>query len=137
MPDAFDPPAVALRASWIVVDAARCWRDARDCRHPTQPRLFAKLIVHDGGMLAPVLDSLMTLCEAAIGRIMRTGNGPDSSQDERLLLDLLTTPELLYKWGCADKEPVRAFGCALCSTNIMMRMTLGYSLLRQRGSSRA
>lgn len=126
------PAAEALPVSDIVVDAARCWREARDSRHPTQPRLFAKLVIHDCGILAPVLDSLMTLCEAAIGRVLRTGNGPSRSQDERFLLDLLATPEIVRNWTCAGKESAVALGWALCSTNIMMRMTLGHSLLRQR-----
>jgi len=138
MTDAFTPStAEALRAYCIVVDAARCWREARDCRDPTQPRLFAKLTIHDCGILAPVLDSLMTLCEAALGRILRTGSGPGRSQDERLLLDLLTAPELVCKWTCVDREPLRAFGSALRSTNIMMRMALGHSLLGQRRRSPA
>lgn len=133
MTDAFTRPAAeGLPASGIVVECARCWREARDRRHPTQPRLFAKLVVHDCGILAPVLDSLMILCEAAIGRVLRTGNGPGRSQDERFLLDLLTTPEIVRNWTCAGKESAMALGWALCSTNIMMRMTLGHSLLGSR-----
>jgi hypothetical protein len=128
MLDAFGPTAAAAKdASCIVVDAARCWREARDCSHPTQPRLFARLVVHDCGILAPVLDSLMILCEAAMGRILCTGNGSGSSADERLLLDLLTTPELVHNWACAGRESAAALGWALRSTNIMMRMTLGHS----------
>lgn len=130
MTHAFTRPAEeGLRASGVVVDAARCWREARDRGHPTQPRLFAKLVVSNCGILAPVLDSLMTLCEAAIGRVLRTGHGPRRSQDEHFLLDLLTTPEIVRNWTCAGKESAVTLGWALCSTNIMMRMTLGHSLL--------
>ena len=121
------PPAFG-----IVIEAARCWREARDRGQPTQPSLFAKLEVNNCAILAPVFDSLLTLCEAAIGRVLRTGDGPGRSQDERFLLDLLTTPEIVSNWPCAGKTSAVALGGALCSTNIMMRMALSPSLLAQR-----
>lgn len=72
----------------LVTAAARCWRRARDGGEPVQQSLHAMLEPHDCGVLAPVFDSLMALCEAALGRRIAVG-GAGLSGDERLLLGLL------------------------------------------------
>ncbi len=77
----------------IFLDAMRCWRCARDAGHAAQPALHARLSPEGLGMLAPVLDGLLTAFEAAQGRpfapvVNDRAAWPDS--DERLLLELLS-----------------------------------------------
>lgn len=108
----------------MVTVAARCWRAARDTGAPVQQRLHALLSPHDCGMLAPVFDSLMTLCEAALGRKIAVG-GAVLSDDENLLLGLLDGSKPRRACiDCAD-GPARALDCAICSTRIMMALTMG------------
>lgn len=109
----------------LVPAAARCWRAARDEGEPVQQTLHAMLARHDCGMLAPVFDSLMTLCEAALGRPIAVGARKALSDDERLLVGLLDGSN--PRRACIDcaEGPGHALDCALCSTRIMMAMTLG------------
>jgi hypothetical protein len=113
-----------VTAAPLILDAARSWRAARDAHEPVQPNLFEALRVHGCGMLAPVFDSLMTLCEAALGRRLSVGGGATISDDEHLLLGLLEVPSLLrFRIHCGE-GPASALGCALRSTRIMLRLTL-------------
>lgn len=77
-------------------------------------------------MLAPVLDSLCLFYETALGRPMIVGKGPSLSDDEQLLLGLVdgTSPR-----QCLDcpQGAATALNCALCSTRIMLALTLGQS----------
>ncbi len=58
----FVPSPVRLsEVHGLVTAAARCWRTARDQRARVQRRLYALLIDHDCGMLAPVFNGLLTL----------------------------------------------------------------------------
>ncbi|MFA7604827.1 MAG: hypothetical protein WCY29_17665, partial [Novosphingobium sp.] len=85
----FSPPSHdASIMPAMLIEAARCWRDARDSRKPVQPSLFAMLSRHGHGMLAPVFDSIMTLAADVSGRRITTGNGPTLSEDEHRLIDL-------------------------------------------------
>jgi hypothetical protein len=121
---AFSPPiGGAIAASTIVLEAARGWRAARDAGHFAQPRLFQILLAHGCDVLAPVFDSLMALCESALGRRLRVGNGSTVSDDEHLLLDLLDGSKRTR--ACLDCEDgiATALDCALCSTRFMMRLT--------------
>ena len=110
----------------LVLRAARTWRAARDASQPVQPRIFATLRRHGCGVLAPVFDSLMTLCEAALGRRLRVGGGGTLSDDEHLLLDLLEKPGRLRSWVRCDDGPAAALGCALCSTRFMIALALDH-----------
>lgn len=112
--------------SELVTAAARCWRSARDGGEPVQQSLHAMLSPRDCGMLAPVFDSLMTLCEAALGRRIAVG-GDALSEDEALLLGLLdgSRPRRACI-DCAEGEGC-ALDCAICSTRIMMTLTMGGS----------
>lgn len=111
----------------LVTAAARCWRSARDGGEPGQQSLHAMLAAHDCGMLAPVFDSLMTLCEAALGRKIAVG-GAALSEDERLLLGLLDGSR--QRRACIDcaEGAASALDCAICSTRIMMGLVTGRSL---------
>lgn len=87
----FSPPAqnVSIMPA-VLIETARCWREARNNREPVQPKLFALLSPYGQGMLAPAFDSLMTLAESVAGKPMATGNGPVLSDDETRLVDLFT-----------------------------------------------
>jgi hypothetical protein len=109
----------------VVLEAARCWRAARDAGKAIQPSLFAMLAKRGGGVLAPVFDSLMTLCEAALGRRLRVGSDAVLTSDEHLLLDLLAAPDRAGDYSRGGAGIASALGCALRSTRIMMRLALG------------
>ena len=86
----------------MLIEAARCWRDAQDSREPVQPSLFILLSRHGHDMLAPVFDSLMTLAEAVSGKRIVVGSGPDLSEDEHRLIGLFEgTGALARKSGLA------------------------------------
>ncbi|MET0137010.1 MAG: hypothetical protein ABW192_01350 [Sphingobium sp.] len=119
----FAPPSICssiVLPADLIVEAARCWRDARDMGRPVQPCLFGLLSRHDCGMLAPVLDSVMTLCEAALGRGLCAGAPDERSKDEELLLGLIDGSRSLRSGAGAGAGVARSFACALCSARIMM-----------------
>jgi hypothetical protein len=108
----------------LVVTAARCWRRARDKGDPGQPRLYALLAPLDLGLLAPVFDSLMTLCEAAFGRPLKVGGAPAVSFDENLLLRLIDGTQARRTCIRCDAGTASALDCAICSTRIMLRLAI-------------
>ena len=115
----FSPPAGADDTSALLIEVARCWREARDLGRPVQPSLFAMLSRTGRGMLAPVFDSLMTPAETMFGRPLATGDGPDVSEDEHQLIGLLLGKEVRSR----GTGPVAALDCAIESTHIMLRIT--------------
>lgn len=129
MSHAFPPPvARAAAASAIVLDAARCWRGARDMGHPVQPCLFVILRDHHCAMLAPVFDSLMTLCESALGRRLRVGEAASLSEDEHLLLGLLDGSKRTRACLDCGEGAATALDCAVCSTRIMLALVFDVGL---------
>ena len=66
-------------------------------------------------MLTPVLDSLMALCEAAVGRKFLTGRGGWITSDEFLLLGLVDGVRPHRKFDCGEGMAA-ALDCALRST---------------------
>lgn len=108
----------------VLIDGARCWRAARDAGHPVLPCLARALAAHDCMMLAPVLDSLCLFYEAALGRPLAIGEALTLSVDEHLLLGLLDGSRQGACLGCTDNAAT-ALDCALCSTRIMLALTLG------------
>lgn len=118
------PAAGVPTMAELVTAALRCWRSARDRRAPVQQDLHALLSPHDCEMLAPVFDSLMTLCEAALGRPVVAG-GEGLSGDERLLVGLVDGSR--SRRACVDcaEGAASALDCAICSTRIMVALTLG------------
>lgn len=135
-------PSVSL--AQLVPAAARCWRAARDRGVSAQQRLHALLAGQHGDMLAPVFDSLMTLCEAALGRrIAVGGQGGQSdaglSEDESLLLGLLDGSRQRRACLACAEGAASALDCAICSTRIMMTLANAQSPAppasgRERGS---
>ncbi len=103
----------------ILVDVARCWRQARDSGSPVQPSLF-DLLARSGDMLPPVFDSLLTLYEAALGRPVATGEAAMLSEDEACLLGLVEGSCPVQ--ACIDcaEGAASALQCAICSTRIMI-----------------
>lgn len=101
----------------MLIAAVRCWRDARDIGTLVQPRLFALLTQYGHGMLAPVIDSVMTLAESIAGRRIRTGEGSTLSDDEHRLIGLVEGADVLHHKGSL----ATSFDCALKSLRIMLR----------------
>jgi hypothetical protein len=83
---AFAPSAIRT-----IIDSARNWRIARDAGDPVQPSLYKRLERLGAGLLAPVLDSVLTLFEAGFRRRFRAGNLSDVklTRDESRLLVML------------------------------------------------
>ena len=124
MHSVIDHAAVLPCAAALVTEGARCWRGARDCGVPVQPHLHALLGRHDCDMLAPVIDSLMTLYEAALGREIVVGAGAELSGDERLLIGLIERDRPRSAcFGCTE-DAGHALDCAICSTRIMIALSL-------------
>ena len=127
VPRAGRPDAARTVPSPVIAMAARCWRTARDRHEPVQQRLHALLAPLGYDMLAPVIDSVMTLGEACLGRPLCRGCpfGPDG--DEALLCRLIADPRRLH--GLAPCMAARCdptahaiFAGALASTVVMMEM---------------
>lgn len=111
----------------VIVNAARCWRTARDAGQPAQQRLHALLAPMGYDMLALVFDSIMTLGECCLGRALCRGCpfGPDG--DEALLCRLMSDPTTLGRLPpCPatrhDPGADAVFVGALTSATVMMRM---------------
>ncbi|HTG37460.1 hypothetical protein [Sphingomonas sp.] len=117
--------ATAMPVAVLLRRGGRCWRAARDQGHSVQPMLYAMLAPRGCGMLAPVIDSLMTLYEAALGRAIVVGRGENLSHDERRLIDLFAvTPNRIACDSPCETPGTAAFRCALCSARIMFAATL-------------
>jgi hypothetical protein len=117
--------SMSAAASSIVIDAARCWRTARDGGIPAQPALYARLMPLGCGALAPVVDALFMMFEAGVRRRFQAG-GPSPqplSGDEESLLDMLTGARgsALERIAPALKS---AMWAALRSTRISLRVAL-------------
>ncbi|MBY9064857.1 hypothetical protein K7957_18115 [Sphingomonas yunnanensis] len=107
----------------LIARAARCWRTARDTRQPVQQHLHALLAPLGYEMMAPVIDSLMTLGEACLDRPLCRGCpfGPDA--DAALLCALLADPARLDRLPCRGDGRARhirdVFAGALTSARVM------------------
>ncbi len=124
----FPPPSLddAVHRS-LLVEAARCWRNARDSGQSVQPCLYKILASHNCEMLAPVFDSLMHLCEDALGRPVAVGEAATLSGDEHLLLGLIDGSKPRH--ACIDcaEGAASALDCAICSTRIMMGLAFAHT----------
>ena len=118
-------PADAMHRS-LLVDALRCWRGARDAGQPAQPCLYEILVCHRCEMLVPVFDSLMHLCEDALGRPVPVGQPAELSGDEHLLLGLIDGSKLRPECIDCEEGAATALDCAICSTRIMMALTTAH-----------
>jgi hypothetical protein len=116
--------ALASPAASTLIDGVRCWRRARDLGEPVQPVLASSFANRGGGFLAPVIDGLLTLFEAAFRRRFDAGDPCDGdlTGDEERLLDLLDHHDQPPPGVRPDL--VGALRAALRSTRIMLRMVL-------------
>lgn len=119
--------ALASPAASAIIDSARIWRVARDLGQPVQPLLFARLDRLGSGLLAPVLDGLLTLFEAGFRRRFEAGSPEDAALtgDERQLLALLDRDACPAPSGQVLPALAPALRTALRSTRIMLRAVLG------------
>jgi len=126
----FTPPTLqATAVTAILIDAARCWREARDSGRAVQICLSRTLDRHDCTMLAPVLDSLCLFYEAALQRPMTVGDAFTLSDDEHLLLGLVDGSKPRQCLTCAHNVDT-TLACAVRSTRIMLALTLGQPIAR-------
>ena len=120
-------PALASPAASAIIDSVRIWRVARDLGQPVQPRVFARLDRLGSGLLAPVLDALLTLFEAGFRRRFDAGDPADAAltDDERHLLELLDRDAFPAPIGQVRPELASALRTALRSTRLMLGAVLG------------
>jgi hypothetical protein len=124
----FPPPAPeATAVAAILIDATRCWREARDSGRPAQPCLFRTLDEHNCTMFAPVFDSLCLFYEVALGRPMTVGDAMTLSDDEHLLLGLMDR-SMPRQYLTCSQDVGATLDCALTSTRIMLALTIGQPL---------
>lgn len=118
--------AFASPAASAIIDSARIWRAARDLGQPVQPMLFARLDALGSGILAPVLDGLLTLFEARFRRRFDAGAPMDTdlTADEERLLALLDRDACPAPTGQVQPVLAPALRTALRSTRIMLRAVL-------------
>lgn len=119
--------AFASPETSTVIAAARCWRIARDLGQPAQPALFARLGSAGSGVLAPVLDGLLTLFEASFRRRFDAGAPSDNglTGDEQRLLDLLGSDASIARIDHLRPDLASALRTALRSTRVMLRSVFG------------
>ena len=118
-PDFSLPKSRMSALDGTLVDAARCWRAARDLGQPVQPTLF-RLLRRSGDMLAPVFDSLLTLYEAALGRPVVVGQTGRWSPDEHRLVGLFNGSRRLRSTLACAEDAASALECAISSTRVML-----------------
>lgn len=114
----------------VIVDAARCWREAIDQGRSVLPTLFARLEARDAGFLAPAIAALLAVHEAWSGQRFRTGDRTAAAftDDEQTLLGLLEAaapPASAVPSRPGLTAPLRI---ALRSTRILVRRVLGQDL---------
>lgn len=106
----------------LVAAAARCWRRARDLGAPVQQRLHEVLARRGQDMLAPVFDSFIALCEAALGRRIVVGEAAALSADEAMLVGMLDGSRRCdVAKGCPDGT-ASALASAVGSMRVMLAL---------------
>lgn len=114
----------------VIVDAARCWRDAMDRQRPVLPTLFARLEIGGAGFLAPAIAALLQIHEAWSGR--RFGAGEHAAltltEDERDLLGLLEAAAPPAASSPSRPSLTGTLRIALRSTRILVLQVLGRDL---------
>jgi hypothetical protein len=123
------PPASFLSGTreHLIVDAVRCWREARDHGRAVLPILFARLELRHAGFLAPAIDALLAVLEAWSGRRFTAGGaaGATLTGDERQLLALLDSAPPPAATHAARPGLTAPLHVALRSTRLIMRGEVG------------
>ncbi|MGY4396460.1 hypothetical protein ACVWZA_001640 [Sphingomonas sp. UYAg733] len=119
--------APAPSAVWTIIEGARSWRIARDTGDPVQFSLYERLETLGAGLLAPVLDSVMTLFEARFGRRFQAGGPSDAAftPDEIHLLDMLEDDGVEPLAGQFQHDLAMTMRIALRSMRIMLVSVAG------------
>lgn len=86
---AIDLPPERTSREALMIEAARCWRRARNAGVAAMPKLYALMYSKGWPMLAPAFDSLMRLIEDSLNRPFEIGRLAEVSADERLLAAML------------------------------------------------
>lgn len=125
---AFIPPTHVAVDS-MLLDAVRAWRHARDSRQPIHQTLYRVLDTYHCGILAPVIDSVLTLYEACSGQRFRSGDAHHIgiTADEHRLLNLLhgsNSCDAALLDASHSPSLASAMRVALRSTRIMLHLTL-------------
>src|SRR5262245_3274041 len=107
-------------AGHLITDALRDWHDAQQTGRPVMPHLFASLHGPHCAFLAPVLHSLFRVYRAALNRPPVIGQSEGLSEDETLLLSLVSSPDLSREKLDCPAGVALGFDCALCSARIML-----------------
>ncbi|MBV1690066.1 hypothetical protein KRR38_20865 [Novosphingobium sp. G106] len=124
MPDMQFPDLDPSASRVLITNALRDWHDARQTGAPVMPYLFASLHGPACALLAPVLDSLFRFYQAALNRTPVTGQTECLSDDEALLLALISRAEFKHETFDCPIGIARGFDCALCSARIMLAFAL-------------
>lgn len=102
----------------LILQAVRRWQAARASGRVRQAELSQLLAPRGAAILAPVLDSLIAIYEASLGRRIEQGASATPSSDERSLIALLDAP--------ASAEPAEGspslLACALRSARVMLKL---------------
>jgi hypothetical protein len=116
--------AFASPAASTLIDGARCWRRTRDRGEPVQPVLASAFRTPAGGFLAPAIDGLLTLFEAAFHRRFEAGDPCDDvlTRDEERLLELLDHADQPAPGVRPDLAG--ALRAALRSTRVLLSLVL-------------
>lgn len=120
------PAAPAQSLTSTLLEAVRSWRIARDAGGSIQPALYAPLERRGYGLLAPVLDGLLTLFEAGSRRRFDAGSPSDSAitGDECRLLNLLEGGDVTPPTDQFLPDLAAAMRIAVRSARVMLRSVL-------------
>ena len=120
---AFSPPRSHFGLSPnMLVEVARCWRDALTSGRSVQPCLYRILHPHNAQMLAPVLDSLLHFYELALGRALSTGSKRMRTRDEAQLVGILDGTLQSRACVSCSTDVAKNLERAVKSARIMMRL---------------
>lgn len=112
--------AFSDRHARLVLRAARLRDQARLRHRPLQVALSRFLAPANLAILAPVIDSLLQLFEAALGRPVIVGSRQVESEDEHLLLSLLAGTRGRTVCLACSPNAARDLHCAVRSARIMI-----------------
>jgi len=120
---AFSPPRSHIGISPnMLVEVARCWRDALTSGQSVQPCLSRILHPHNAQILAPVLDSLLRFYELALGRALSTGSKSVHTRDETQLVGILNGTLQSRACMSCSTHLMEGLDRAVTSARIMMRL---------------
>jgi hypothetical protein len=124
MPALRSPDLDPRSSTPLITNTLRDWQRALKAGVPVMPHLFGVLQGPGCALLAPVLDSLFRFYQAALKRPLVVGEAERFSEDETLLLALVSHPELSGQKVDCPAGIALGFNCALCSARIMLAFAL-------------